>query len=145
MQLRAKIVYRVILYGRRRVFRLRHGPLELRGPAALPLSFRHGPDRVRAESAASRDSEHASVSYVFVVPSMVEFSYPETAVVACLAMARSRYGGPAAVRGCLQVGFNFATMNIAVSVAYGVYHVLSVERSDTADPRCGGRHLLLPY
>jgi hypothetical protein len=67
-----------------------------------------------------------SVSYVFVVASMVEFSYPETAVVACLAMAAQSLWRTRRRPRALQVGFNFATMNIAVSIAYGVYHVLSV-------------------
>src|SRR5436190_1263316 len=67
-----------------------------------------------------------SVSYVFVVASMVEFSYPETAVVACLAMAAQSLWRTRRRPRLLQVGFNFATMNIAVSIAYGVYHVLSV-------------------
>jgi diguanylate cyclase (GGDEF)-like protein/putative nucleotidyltransferase with HDIG domain len=67
-----------------------------------------------------------SVSYVFVVASMVEFSYPETAVVACVAMVAQSLWRTRRRPRMLQVGFNLATMNIAVSIAYGVYHVLSV-------------------
>ncbi len=67
-----------------------------------------------------------SVSYVFVVASMVDFSYPETALVACLAMAAQSLWRTQSRPRLLQVGFNLATMTIAVSVAYGVYHVLKV-------------------
>jgi hypothetical protein len=67
-----------------------------------------------------------SVSYVFVVASMLEFSYPETVVVACLAMAAQSLWRTRRRPRLHQVGFNFATMNVAVSIAYGVYHALSL-------------------
>src|SRR5580765_2656993 len=64
-----------------------------------------------------------SVSYVFVVASMMEFSYPETAVVACLAIVAQSVWKTKRRPRLLQVGFNLANMNVAVSAAYAVYHV----------------------
>src|ERR1041384_2171920 len=63
-----------------------------------------------------------SVSYVFVVLSMMEFGYAETMMVACLAMlAQSLWRTKYRPRP-LQVGFNLATMTIAVALTYGVFH-----------------------
>src|SRR4051812_44273309 len=51
-----------------------------------------------------------SVSYVFVVLSMIEFSYPETAVVASMAiLAQSLWRTRRAPR-VLQIGFNLAAI-----------------------------------
>src|SRR6478672_9671572 len=47
-----------------------------------------------------------SVSYVFVVASMVDFSYPETALVACLAIASQSLLKTKYRPRALQVGFN---------------------------------------
>lgn len=67
-----------------------------------------------------------SVSYVFVVLSMMEFSYPETAMVACLAIAAQSLWKTKRKPRLLQVGFNLATIVIAVSAAYAVYRILEV-------------------
>src|SRR3954468_9942315 len=64
-----------------------------------------------------------SVSYVFVVLSMIEFGYPETTVVACLAMLAQSLWRPKSRPRLVQVGFNFATMNLAVSATYGIYQL----------------------
>jgi diguanylate cyclase (GGDEF)-like protein/putative nucleotidyltransferase with HDIG domain len=65
-----------------------------------------------------------SVSYVFVVLSMIEFGYPETAVVASMAiLAQSLWKTRRAPR-VLQIGFNLAAIDIAVSAAYAVYRLL---------------------
>src|ERR1051325_4690194 len=65
-----------------------------------------------------------SVSYVFVMLSIIEFSYPETVVLACLS----------AVGQCLwrskqrpdlgRMAFKAGSMSIAATVAYGAYHLL---------------------
>lgn len=68
-----------------------------------------------------------SVSYVFVVLGMMEFSYPETVLVACLAMAAQSLWKPKSRPRLLQVGFNLATMTIAVSSANGVYRFLELQ------------------
>jgi diguanylate cyclase (GGDEF)-like protein/putative nucleotidyltransferase with HDIG domain len=65
-----------------------------------------------------------SVSYVFVVLSMIEFSYPETVAVASLAIAAQSLWRTRRRPRLLQVGFNLATIEIAVSAAYGVYRLL---------------------
>jgi diguanylate cyclase (GGDEF)-like protein/putative nucleotidyltransferase with HDIG domain len=67
-----------------------------------------------------------SVSYIFVVASMLDFSYAETTVVACGAMLAQSLWKTRRRPTLMQVGFNFATMTIAVSIAYGVYHGLSL-------------------
>jgi diguanylate cyclase (GGDEF)-like protein/putative nucleotidyltransferase with HDIG domain len=67
-----------------------------------------------------------SVSYVFVVLSMMEFSYPETILVACLATATQCLWRPKYKPKLVQLGFNVASMAIAVSVGYAVYHFLPV-------------------
>ena len=65
-----------------------------------------------------------SVSYVFVVLSMMEFSYPETVALACMATAVQCLWRPKYKPRFLQLIFNVASMAIAVSVGYGIYHVL---------------------
>jgi diguanylate cyclase (GGDEF)-like protein/putative nucleotidyltransferase with HDIG domain len=64
-----------------------------------------------------------SVSYVFVVLSMMEFSFPETVLLACVATAVQRLWKPKYPPRPLQVAFNVASMAIAVSVGYAVFHV----------------------
>ncbi len=65
-----------------------------------------------------------SVSYVFVVLSMMEFSYPETVVVACMAIVSQSLWRPKYRPKMLQLAFNIASMAIAVSTGYGIYHML---------------------
>src|SRR5581483_11649106 len=64
-----------------------------------------------------------SVSYVFVVLSMMEFSYPETVLLACLATAVQRLWKPKYRPKALQVAFNITSMALAVSVGYAVFHL----------------------
>ncbi len=65
-----------------------------------------------------------SVSYVFVVLSMMEFSYPETVALACMATAVQTLWRPKNRPQVLQLAFNIASMAIAVSTGYGIYHLL---------------------
>jgi diguanylate cyclase (GGDEF)-like protein/putative nucleotidyltransferase with HDIG domain len=65
-----------------------------------------------------------SVSYVFVVLSLMEFSYPETVVLACLASATQCLWRPNHKPKLLHVAFNIASMAGAVSIGYAVYHLL---------------------
>ncbi len=64
-----------------------------------------------------------SVSYVFVVLSMMEFSYPETVALACMATAVQCLWRPKYPPKLLQLAFNVASMAIAVSAGYGIYHI----------------------
>ena len=66
-----------------------------------------------------------SVSYVFVLLGMLDFSYPETVLLACLAMLvqcwwRSRHHPK-----MLRVWFNVASTAIAVSLGFGAYHAMA--------------------
>ncbi len=63
-----------------------------------------------------------SVSYVFVVLSLMEFSYAETIVLACLATATQYLWRPKYEVRLLKLSFNIASMAISVSVGYAVYH-----------------------
>src|ERR1044071_4444989 len=67
-----------------------------------------------------------SVSYVFVLLSMIDFTYPETMVVACLAIAAQSLWRPKYRPKVLQLSFNLASMAIAVSVGSAIYHVLAL-------------------
>jgi diguanylate cyclase (GGDEF)-like protein/putative nucleotidyltransferase with HDIG domain len=67
-----------------------------------------------------------SVSYVFVVLSMIEFSYGETTLVACLAMVAQSLWKTKYKPRMVQVGFNFATMNVAVGATYALYQLFHV-------------------
>src|SRR5262249_23635060 len=66
-----------------------------------------------------------SVSYVFVLLGMMEFSYPETTVVACLAIAAQSLLRTKNRPQALQVCFNVESMTIAVSIGQGAYHLAS--------------------
>jgi len=66
-----------------------------------------------------------SVSYVFVLLSMMDFSYPETTVVACLAIAAQSLWKTRSRPRVLQIAFNLASMTLAVSAGYAVYHLFS--------------------
>lgn len=65
-----------------------------------------------------------SVSYVFVLLGMLDFSYPETVLLACLAMIvqslwRTKYRPK-----MLHLLFNLASTTIAVSLGFGTYHLI---------------------
>src|SRR5450759_1943690 len=65
-----------------------------------------------------------SVSYVFVLLGMLEFSYPETVLLACLAMIvqslwRTKYRPK-----MLHLLFNLASTTIAVSLGFGTYYLI---------------------
>ena len=62
-----------------------------------------------------------SVSYVFVLLGMLDFSYPETVLLSCLAMVvqsvwRTKYHPK-----LLQLAFNLASTAIAVSFGFATY------------------------
>ena len=66
-----------------------------------------------------------SVSYVFVLLGMLDFSYPETVLLSCLAMIvqslwRTKYHPKV-----LQLSFNLASTAIAVSFGFGTYHLMA--------------------
>jgi diguanylate cyclase (GGDEF)-like protein/putative nucleotidyltransferase with HDIG domain len=65
-----------------------------------------------------------SVSYVFVLLSLMEFSYPETTAVACLSILVQCLWRTRSHPRVLQVGFNLASMTVAVTVGYSVYHLI---------------------
>src|SRR5437763_593526 len=63
-----------------------------------------------------------SVSYVFVLLSMIDFSYPETVVVACMAIAvQSLYHTKKRIK-VVQLLFNLASMAIAVAAGCAIAH-----------------------
>lgn len=65
-----------------------------------------------------------SVSYVFVLLSLMDFSFPETTAVACLAILVQSLWRTRTRPRPLQVGFNLGSMTIAVTVGYAVYHLI---------------------
>ena len=86
-----------------------------------------------------------SVSYVFVVLSMMEFSYPETVALACMATAVQCLWRPKYPPKLLQLAFNVASMAIAVSTGYGIYHMLPGRQPGAAAARGTGGHRLLSH
>jgi len=65
-----------------------------------------------------------SVSYVFVLLCMIDFSYPETVVVACAGMVFQSLWRTTKPARTLHLLFNFGSTSISVSAAYATYHVL---------------------
>jgi diguanylate cyclase (GGDEF)-like protein/putative nucleotidyltransferase with HDIG domain len=65
-----------------------------------------------------------SVSYVFVVLSLMEFGYPETVLLSCLAAAVQTYWRSKTRPKRVQVFFNVAGIAVSVSAGYAVYHDL---------------------
>ena len=65
-----------------------------------------------------------SVSYVFVLLSMIDFGFPKTMVVACLAAATQSLWHTKR-KNPLHVAFNLASVAIAVTVGYVIYHLLA--------------------
>jgi len=66
-----------------------------------------------------------SVSYVFVLLGIIDFRYAETVVVACSAMAMQSLWRTKKRPQAIQFGFNAASVAIAVSVGYAVYHLVA--------------------
>src|SRR5262249_19735515 len=62
-----------------------------------------------------------SVSYVFVLLSMMEFSFPETTAVACLAIVAQSLWATKKRPRFVHVCFNLASMTIAVTAGQGAY------------------------
>jgi branched-subunit amino acid ABC-type transport system permease component len=59
---------------------------------------------------------------VFVLLSMMDFSYPETVAVACLAIAVQSLVGTKTRPRPIQLLFNLASAAIAVAIGYTIYH-----------------------
>jgi diguanylate cyclase (GGDEF)-like protein/putative nucleotidyltransferase with HDIG domain len=66
-----------------------------------------------------------SVSYVFVLLGMLDFSYPETVLLACLAMLVQCWWRARHNPKMLRVSFNLASTAIAVSLGFGTYHAMA--------------------
>jgi diguanylate cyclase (GGDEF)-like protein/putative nucleotidyltransferase with HDIG domain len=64
-----------------------------------------------------------SVSYVFVVLSMLEFSYPETVLLACVATAVQRLWRPKVRPRLVQLAFNVTSVALSVSAGYAVFRL----------------------
>src|SRR5271157_5295765 len=81
-----------------------------------------------------------SVSYFFVLLSMMDFSYPETVVLACLSIAVQTLWRPRSRPKLLHLLFNLASVAVAVSAGCAIYRlsagwgqvVLSIAISSTA-------------
>src|ERR1035437_3183336 len=65
-----------------------------------------------------------SVSYVFVLLGMLDFSYPETLLLACLAMLVQCWSRTRHHPKMLRVSFNLASRAIAVSLGFATYHAM---------------------
>jgi diguanylate cyclase (GGDEF)-like protein/putative nucleotidyltransferase with HDIG domain len=66
-----------------------------------------------------------SVSYFFVLLSMMDFSYPETVVLACLSMAVQTVWRTRRRPKALHLLFNLASVAIAVAAGYAAYRLLA--------------------
>ena len=66
-----------------------------------------------------------SVSYVFVLLGMLDFSYPETVLLACLAMVVQSLWRTKYQPKVLHVAFNLASTAIAVSLGFGMHHLIA--------------------
>jgi len=67
-----------------------------------------------------------SVSYVFVLLSMMEFSYGETVLVACAAALVQSLWRTKHRPKLIQILFNLAGMAIAVTIGYGIYRGIAI-------------------
>ena len=65
-----------------------------------------------------------SVSYVFVVLSLMEFGYSETVLLACVATAVQSLWRRKTPPKLLQLAFNVASIAVAVSTGYAFYHLI---------------------
>ena len=66
-----------------------------------------------------------SVSYVFVLLGMLDFSYPETVLLACLAMVIQSLWRTKNHPKILQLAFNLASTSLAVSFGFAVYRLMA--------------------
>ena len=66
-----------------------------------------------------------SVSYVFVLLGMLDFSYPETVLLSCLAMIVQSLWRTKYHPRVLHVFFNLASTAIAVSFGFATYHLIA--------------------
>jgi diguanylate cyclase (GGDEF)-like protein/putative nucleotidyltransferase with HDIG domain len=66
-----------------------------------------------------------SVSYVFVLLGMLDFSYAETVLLACLAMFVQCWWRTIPRPTMLRVAFNLASTAIAVSLGFGAYRAMA--------------------
>ena len=66
-----------------------------------------------------------SISYVFVLLGMLDFSYPETVLLACLAMLVQCWWRTRHHPKMLRVWFNLASTAIAVSLGFGAYQAMA--------------------
>ncbi|MGA2269755.1 MAG: HD domain-containing phosphohydrolase [Bryobacteraceae bacterium] len=64
-----------------------------------------------------------SVSYVFVLSSMIDFSYPETVVVACLSMVVQSVWRTRTPPKLIHALFNVGSLTVTVSVSNALYHI----------------------
>jgi diguanylate cyclase (GGDEF)-like protein/putative nucleotidyltransferase with HDIG domain len=65
-----------------------------------------------------------SPSYVFVLLSMLDLSYPQTVVLACAAIVVQTYWKAKRRPRLVQVVFNMSSMTIAVTVGTGIYGIM---------------------
>jgi diguanylate cyclase (GGDEF)-like protein/putative nucleotidyltransferase with HDIG domain len=64
-----------------------------------------------------------SVSYVFVLLSMMDFSYPETVMVACLAMVLQSVWRTKSCPKLIHTLFNVGSVAVAVTAGNAIYHL----------------------
>ena len=67
-----------------------------------------------------------SVSYVFVLLTMLEFSYAETMLLACLAITFQYAWNHKKRLKLVHFTFNLASMALAVAVGYSIFQLLAV-------------------
>jgi diguanylate cyclase (GGDEF)-like protein/putative nucleotidyltransferase with HDIG domain len=65
-----------------------------------------------------------SVSYIFVLLSMLDFSYPETMLVACLSMAVQSVWHTRTRPNLIHALFNLGSAAVAVTIADALYHIV---------------------
>jgi diguanylate cyclase (GGDEF)-like protein/putative nucleotidyltransferase with HDIG domain len=63
-----------------------------------------------------------SVSYLFILLSMIDFGYPEMVLVACLSIAAQSLWKTRSRPRVLQVIFNLASMTVVSAAGYATYH-----------------------
>jgi diguanylate cyclase (GGDEF)-like protein/putative nucleotidyltransferase with HDIG domain len=63
-----------------------------------------------------------SVSYVFILLTMIDFGYPEMVLVACLSIAAQSLWKTRSRPRVLQIVFNLASMTVVSTAGYATYH-----------------------
>jgi diguanylate cyclase (GGDEF)-like protein/putative nucleotidyltransferase with HDIG domain len=63
-----------------------------------------------------------SVSYVFILLSMIDFGYPEMVLVACLSIGAQSLWKTRSRPRALQIIFNLASMTVVTTAGYATYH-----------------------